>query len=89
MEVERNQDEKVLRINQIKYLKEILKRFRMEECKPIGVPLDPKVKLQRNANGNDESKGFPYQQAVGSLMYAMLCTLYINCNIFVVLMTHL
>ncbi len=46
----------------------------MEECKPIGVPLDPKVKLQKNANGNDESKGFPYQQAVGFLMYAMLCT---------------
>jgi ATP-binding cassette subfamily B (MDR/TAP) protein 1 len=46
----------------------------MEECKPIGVPLDLEVKLQKNANGNDESKGFPYQQAVGSLMYAMLCT---------------
>jgi hypothetical protein len=46
----------------------------MEKCKPIGVPFDPKMKLQRNANGNDESKGFPYQQAVGSLMYAMLCT---------------
>jgi len=46
----------------------------MEECKPIGVPFDPKVKLQRSANGNDESKGFPYHQAVGSLMYAMLCT---------------
>jgi hypothetical protein len=46
----------------------------MEECKPIGVLLDPKMKLQKNANGNDESKGFPYQQMVGSLMYAMLCT---------------
>jgi hypothetical protein len=46
----------------------------MQDCKPIGVPFDPKVKLQRNTNGNDESKGFPYQQAVGSLMYAMLCT---------------
>jgi len=55
-------------------MKEILKRFQMEECKPIGVPFDPKMKLQRNANGNDEPKGFPYQQAVGSLMYAMLCT---------------
>jgi len=58
MEVERNRDERLLCINQIKYLKEILKRFRMEECKPIGVALDPKVKLQKNANGNDESKGF-------------------------------
>ncbi len=47
----------------------------MEECKPIGVPFDPKMKLQRNAIGNDESKGFPYQQVIGSLMYAMLCTL--------------
>ncbi len=46
----------------------------MEECKPIRVPLDPKVKLQRNVNGNDESKGFPYQQVIGSSMYAMLCT---------------
>jgi hypothetical protein len=74
MEVERNRDEWLLRINQIKYLKKILKRFGMEECKPIRIPFDPIVKLQRNANGNDESKGFPYQQVVGSLMYAMLCT---------------
>ncbi len=59
--------------NQI-YLKEILKHFRMEECNPIGVAFNPKVKLQRNGNGNDESKEFPYQQAVGSLVYAMLCT---------------
>jgi hypothetical protein len=73
MEVERSHDEQLLRINQIKYLKEILKRFRMEECKLIRVTFNPKVKLQRNVNGNDESKGFPYQQAVGFLMYAMLC----------------
>jgi hypothetical protein len=45
MEVERNRDERVPCINQIKYLKEILVRFRMEECKPIGVLFDPKVKL--------------------------------------------
>ncbi len=32
MEVERNCDERLLRTNQIKYLKEILKHFRMEEC---------------------------------------------------------
>ncbi len=74
MEVERNRDERFLHINQIKYLKEILKRFLMEDCKPIGVPFDPKVKLQRNVNGDDESKGFPYQQVVGSLMYVVLCT---------------
>jgi hypothetical protein len=52
MEVERNRDEQLVHINQIKYLKEILKHFRMKDCKPIGVPFYPKVKLQRNANGN-------------------------------------
>ncbi len=61
MEVERNRDEQLLRITQIKYLKEILKRFQMKDCKPIGVPLNPKMKLQKNTDGNDESKGFPYQ----------------------------
>ncbi len=74
MEVERNRDERLLCINQIKYLKKISKHFQMEECNPIGVPFDPNVKLQRNVNGNDESKIFPYQQVVASLMYAMLCT---------------
>ncbi len=74
MEVERNCDERLPCINQIKHLKEILKHFRMEDCKPIRIPFDPRSKLQRNVNGNDELKGFPYQQVVGSLMYAMLCT---------------
>ncbi len=46
----------------------------MEDYKPIGIPFNPKVKLQRNANGNDKPKGFPYQQVVGSFMYAMLYT---------------
>jgi hypothetical protein len=55
-------------------LKEILKRFCMEDCKAIGVPLDPKTKLKKNVNKDDETVKVPYQQVVGSLMYAMLCT---------------
>ncbi len=46
----------------------------MDDCKPIGIPFNPKVKLQKNTDGNDESKGFPYQQAVRSVMYVTLCT---------------
>jgi hypothetical protein len=74
MEVERDRAQRLLYINQIGYLKEILKRFRMEDCKAIGVPLDPKMKLKKNVNKDDEMVKVPYQQAVGSLMYAMLCT---------------
>jgi hypothetical protein len=74
MEVERDRAQRLLYINQIEYLKEILKRFRMEDCKAIEVPLDPKTKLKKNVNKDDAMVKVPYQQAVGSLMYAMLCT---------------
>jgi ATP-binding cassette subfamily B (MDR/TAP) protein 1 len=74
MEVERDRAQRLLYINQIGYLKEILKRFHMEDCKAIGVPLDPKTKLKKNENKDVEMVKVPYQQAVGSLMYAMLCT---------------
>jgi hypothetical protein len=39
MEVERNLAQRLLYINQIGYVMEILKRFRMEDCKEIRVPL--------------------------------------------------
>jgi hypothetical protein len=45
----------------------------MEDCKTIGVPLDPKTKLKNNVNKDDEMVKVSYPQAVGSLMYAMLC----------------
>jgi hypothetical protein len=41
-------------INQIGYLKEIFKHFRIEDCKAIGVPLDPKTKLKKNENKDVE-----------------------------------
>ncbi len=73
MEVERDRAQRSLYINQIGYLKEILKRFRMEDYKAIGVSLNPKSKLKKNENKDVEMVKVPYQQAVGSLMYAMLC----------------
>jgi len=74
MEVERDCAQRSLYINQIGYLKEIPKRFRMEDYKTIGVPLDPKSKLKKNENKDVDMVKVPYQQVVGSLMYAMLCT---------------
>jgi hypothetical protein len=73
MEVERDRAQHLLCINQIGYVKEILKRFHMEDCKAIRVPLDPKTKLKKNENKDVEMVKVPYQQVVGSLMYAMLC----------------
>jgi hypothetical protein len=72
MEVERDCAQH-LYINQIGYLKEILKHSRMEDCKAIGMPFDPKTKLKKNVNKDDEMVKVLYQQVVGSLMYDMLC----------------
>jgi len=74
MEMERDRAQHLLYINQIGYLKEILKRFCMEDYKAIKMPLDLKTKLKKNVNKDDEMVKVPYQQVVGSLMYAMLRT---------------
>ncbi len=74
MEVERGRAQRLLYINQIRYLKEVLKCFCMDDCKAIRMPLDPKTKLKKNEDKDDEMVKVPYQQVVGSLMYAILCT---------------
>jgi hypothetical protein len=54
MEMERDRAQRLLYINQIGYLKEILKHFRMEDYKAIRMPLDPKTKLKKNENKDVE-----------------------------------
>jgi len=74
MEVEMDRAQRFLYVNQIGYFKEILKCFRMEDYKAIGVPLDPKTKLKNNENKDVEMVKAPYKQAMGSLMFGKLCT---------------
>lgn len=55
-------------MSQAKYTWEILKRFRMEDCKPTPTPMETGVKLL----ANDEKKpvdGTLFRQLVGSLIY--------------------
>ena len=51
----------------------------MEDCKPIGTPLDSKVKFVKLSNEEYDAdapkmESMPYKSAVGSLMYAMVAT---------------
>jgi hypothetical protein len=73
MEVEKDRAQRLLYINQIGYIKGIFIHFRMEDYKAIGVPFDPKIKLKKHVNKDDEMVKVHYQQVMGSLMYAMLC----------------
>ena len=58
---------------------EVLKRFNMEECKPIRTPFNANSKLlklsyEEFGNLQREMKGVPYMAKVKSLIYAMVDT---------------
>jgi hypothetical protein len=55
-------------ISQTKYIKEMLKRFGMEDCKPINTPMKTSCKLSKD----DDSKSTyqrKYMSMIGSLLY--------------------
>nr|GEX71926.1 DNA-directed DNA polymerase [Tanacetum cinerariifolium] len=55
-------------INKSKYVLEILKKYGMESCDPVGTPMEIKDKLDLDQNGTpaDETK---YHSMIGALMY--------------------
>lgn len=55
-------------IFQKKYAQEILEKFKMADCKEIGTPLEPGMKLCKDINGVTVDSSF-YKQLLGSLMY--------------------
>lgn len=61
-----------IKISQEKYIKELLKRFSMLNCKPSSTPLIPGLKLtcenkQLTSYEKREKEGIPYRE-LGSLM---------------------
>lgn len=79
--IERNKEDKYMFIHQTKYIRNILERFNMKECKPHSTPMVTrqvsnrykKRKLEdqefRDINLKEEIKRVPYREAIGSLMY--------------------
>jgi hypothetical protein len=57
----------------------VLERFNMSKAKPVTTPLAGQSALSTNQcppieKDKEEMKKVPYASAVGSLMYAMVCT---------------
>ena len=74
MLVERDRGRRVIHLSQRVYLEEILKRFRMDECKGCTTPMDVKTKLHSKREGEEVAEKVLYQEAVGSLTYAAITT---------------
>ena len=60
-----------IHLNQSNYIKNILEKFDMSDCKPVNTPMMP---IDKNKNKNTEVKpeqtiNFPYQEIIGSLIY--------------------
>ncbi|CAA0826453.1 Pentatricopeptide repeat-containing protein [Striga hermonthica] len=70
---------KVIDGDRAKDLIEILERFNMKSAKPVNTPLASHFKLSKQSCPTSQEEkeamaGVPYSSAVGSLMYAMVCT---------------
>ena len=79
IEIHRDRNRRLLGLSQKAYIDKVLKRFNMKNCKPGDAPVVkgdklskdhcPKNNIEKNAMSN-----VPYASAVGSLMYAQVCT---------------
>jgi hypothetical protein len=55
-------------ISQGKYLREMLKRFQMEDSKPVGTPMVTGCKLSKDDDSPDVDQS-SYRSMIGSLLY--------------------
>nr|GEW56011.1 retrotransposon protein, putative, Ty1-copia subclass [Tanacetum cinerariifolium] len=79
MEIVRDRSRKILRVSQSGYVSKILNNFRIDNGKSVKMPLGGHFKLSlkdcpvRDCDVERMSK-VPYANAVGSLVYLMVCT---------------
>jgi hypothetical protein len=79
IEIHRDRRNGVLRLSQKAYLENVLKKFSMHACNPTPAPIvkgDKYGSFQSPGNQYeiDQMKSVQYASAIGSLMYAQVCT---------------
>ena len=68
--VERKENK--ISLSQSAYIKSVLEKFSMQDCKPVESPLP--TKIDYDALNSDEKYDAPCRQLIGCLMYLMVCT---------------
>jgi hypothetical protein len=79
MEIIRDRKARKLYLSQRGYIQKVLRRFNMSEAKSVNTPFAPHFKLSSALSPSTQDDvaymaRVPYSSAVGSLMYAMICT---------------
>ncbi|KAJ9558789.1 hypothetical protein OSB04_013403 [Centaurea solstitialis] len=79
IKIYRNRSKRLIGLSQSTYIDKVLKRFRMDESKKGFIPMQHGIVLSKthcpvSSKDQDRMKSVPYASAIGSIMYAMLCT---------------
>ena len=74
MSIKRDRESRTLTISQPNYLDKVLKKFGMENCKPVCTPFEPGRKFQQLAPSDEPFDVQTYQQAIGCLTYISTAT---------------
>ena len=64
-----SQNENEISRDQLIYIKMILTRFGMNNCKPMWTPADANIKLKKPKGQEEILKDIPYQEIIGCLLY--------------------
>jgi hypothetical protein len=75
----RDRSRRLIGLSQSTYLDKVLKKFSMESSKKGFLPMSHGIKLSKTqcpqtADERERMSRFPYASAIGSIMYAMICT---------------
>ena len=76
IEIDRDRAKGTIKISQSKYIEAILKKNGLTDANPVGMPLDPGVKLEQAPIDEDDepNRSNGYASLIGSLMYAAVAT---------------
>ena len=79
VKIVRDRAKRLLGLSQETYIKRILKHYHMQDSKPMDTSVDKSLSLSRDmcpktSKEKEKMSKIPYASAVGSLMYAMICT---------------
>ncbi|KAJ9566373.1 hypothetical protein OSB04_002339 [Centaurea solstitialis] len=79
IKIYRNRSKRLIGLSQSTYIDKLLKRFRMDESKKGFIPMQHGIVLSKtqcpvSSQDQNRMESVPYASAIGSIMYAMLCT---------------
>ncbi|GJR43573.1 putative RNA-directed DNA polymerase [Tanacetum coccineum] len=79
IKIYRDRSRRLISLSQNAYIDKILQRFKMDTSKRVTIPIQPNVDLRKSLGPSTPAevkrmKGVPYALAIGSIMYAVMCT---------------